>query len=153
MNIWLPETSLAQMRAEASHWSPLETGGILLGYVSESDEIVVTTAIGSGPKAKRTETRYVHDVEYEIAQAERLYMKSGKPDLYLGDWHTHPGGRGLMSWLDRKTLLDIAKSGTALHQPIMLILEEPAWGVCAWRFRRQNLLRLPVIALMEVHVY
>lgn len=145
MNIWLNKACLSQMREEASLWAPLETGGILLGYTSAENDVVVTTVIGSGPKAKHYRHRYEHDAEYERAESSRLYMRSGNPDFYLGDWHTHPGGRARMSWLDRKTLADIVKRGETIAGPITLILGEPPWELCAWRCQRLNIFGIPVI--------
>ena len=144
MNIWLNKQCLSQMRTEASRWVPLETGGILLGYTSADDDLVVTTVIGCGPKAKHYRHRYEHDAEYERAEASRLYMQSGAPDFYLGDWHTHPGGRARMSWLDRKTLAAMVKQGETVVGPVTLILGEPDWTLCAWRCQRLNLFGMPV---------
>ena len=144
MNIWLTEHCLAQMRTDATRWSPLETGGILLGYTSAEDDVVVTSVIGSGPTAKHYRHRYEHDAEYERSEASRLYMQSGAPDFYLGDWHTHPGGRARMSWTDRRTLADIFKRKEAIAAPITLILGEPDWTPCAWRCQRLNLFGMPV---------
>lgn len=42
---------------------------------------------------------------------------------YLGDWHTHPGGRARPSHLDKKTLGDIAAFDAARQpNPVMLIV-------------------------------
>lgn len=132
------------MRAEAAQWAPLETGGILLGYVSAEDDVVVSTVIGAGPKAKHYRHRYEHDAEFERSEASRLYMRSGAPDFYLGDWHTHPGARARMSWTDRRTLADIFKRKEAIEAPITLILGEPSWTPFAWRCQRLNLFGMPV---------
>ena len=145
MNIWLNDECLSQMREEASLWSPLETGGILLGYTSAENDVIVTTVIGAGPKAKHFRSRYEHDAEYERFEADRLYKRTGDPDFYLGDWHTHPGGRARMSWLDRKTLASIAKRGETIAGPVTMILGEPNWKLCAWRCQRLNLLGMPVV--------
>jgi integrative and conjugative element protein (TIGR02256 family) len=145
MNIWLSEECLSQMRVEAAEWAPLETGGILLGYVSGEHDVVVNAVIGSGPKAKHYRHRYEHDSEYERAEASRIYMRSGAPDFYLGDWHTHPGGRASMSWLDRKTLAAMARKGETIPGPITLILGEPHWEPGAWRCLRVNIFGMPLV--------
>ena len=153
MNIWLNETSLIQMREEASAWAPLETGGILLGYTSGESDVVVNTVIGTGPKAKHYRHRYEHDAEYEQSECKRLFERSGHPDFYLGDWNTHPGGRARMSWLDRKTLALIAKRGETIPRPVTLILGEPGWEVSAWRCQRLNLFGNPVSRDLDVHIF
>lgn len=93
--------------------------------ISNEQNVVVNTVIGSGHKAKHYRHRYEHHSEYERQKQAGFYMRSGARDFYLGDWHMHPGGRACMNWVDRKTLAAIARKGETILGPITLILGEP----------------------------
>lgn len=133
--VWLPEAAYGEMIAEANVRSPLETGGVLLGYRSSNGcDAVVTTVIGPGPKAKHSSHRFVPDYEFQEAEIARLYHRSPHELFYLGDWHTHPGGAAEMSARDKKALKRISTHTDArVPEPIMVILAGgPTWKNSAW---------------------
>ena len=61
------------MIAEARDWTPLETGGILMGYWSlTGSEVVITHTIGAGPAAihRRSELRTRLDISAEANRTD-----------------------------------------------------------------------------------
>lgn len=151
--LWLARTSLEAMAREAASRHPSETGGVMLGYADEGDDVVVTTIIGPGPRAIHARSRFVPDHAYHVAEVARLYEASGRRWTYLGDWHTHPDAPAYLSPTDADTLEQIAGARMArVPRPVMLILgqqagdrggyahREAGWHVGAWRFVRPRAL-------------
>lgn len=124
------------MRSEADRVAPAETGGVVLGW-SNTDrrEVVVTNALGPGPEAVHTATGFLPDGEWHDREVDHVYQRSGRLVTYLGDWHTHPGGRGLLSLTDFRTLARISRNPEArAPQPLMLILAHGTpWTLVAWQ--------------------
>jgi len=112
------------MELEAKRVFPLETGGVLLGYSSDStDEVVVRTVVGPGPLARHDASGFLPDQRYHEAEVARLYAESGRTWTYLGDWHTHPNSTAGLSLTDRRTLGRVSRANAArVTFPIMAIL-------------------------------
>lgn len=141
MSLWLPEELYSQMTTEASKWSPLETGGVLMGFISVSRDVVVTAIVHAGPEAKRTRISFRPDSRFQDNGIAKQYEASGRQDCYLGDWHSHPKGSPSMSWRDRRTLQDIAEYGPArIANPVMVILYGDKWRIAVWQFSRKRFL-------------
>lgn len=124
------------MRELATRRAPLETGGILLGYEADDQQVVVTAIIGPGPNAKHRRFRFRPDYDDQQHRLEAHFARTNGRETYLGDWHTHPFGDCALSWLDQRVLLRIANarsSGTA--RPIMVVLADgnPNWNIYARR--------------------
>ena len=135
MCLWLRRAVDVALQQAAAQKDPHETGGVLMGY-EQDDSTVVTTCIGPGPKAIHTRTSFVPDYDYQEREIARVYKESGRVSTYLGDWHTHPGGRLRLSRIDRDTLRRIAAHPPArMARPVMVILAggEP-WRLGAWRW-------------------
>ena len=57
---------------------------------------------------------------YTVAQ---IFKSSGGSITYLGDWHTHPNSKPMLSMLDRRTLTRIALTPESqTSYPVMAIL-------------------------------
>ena len=125
------------MQSLANERYPLETGGVLIGYVGDNsrDEVVVTAVTGPGPKASHAAHSFKPDHEYQVEEIARHYRRSNRLFTYLGDWHTHPDSVAALSRRDKKTLKHIASHREArLERPTMAILGEgPSWMLMAWR--------------------
>lgn len=137
--LWLPELIVAELIAEANAWYPVETGGVLLGYESE-DGLVVTDHVDAGPNAVRSRLSFAADAEYQLEEIARIYERSGRIHIYVGDWHSHPESSPTYSITDRAALREV--SGSTLgrcERPLMLILggSDP-WMAVAWRYRRSR---------------
>ena len=126
---------------EGARVYPLETGGVLMGYVDRrAAAVVVTHVVGPGPGAVHERTAFSPDQEWHESEVARLYAESGRTCTYLGDWHTHPDGQPVLSSADRATLRTIARSPEARCQrPLILIAAIEASGrvdVRAYQRRR-----------------
>jgi integrative and conjugative element protein (TIGR02256 family) len=126
--VWIAENALRELSREAAQRTPLETGGLLLGYWSSGpngEEVLVEDIIGPGPEAQHERRRFTPDAHWQCQQLATAYASSGRITTYLGDWHSHPGGSPTPSRRDRKTARAIAKSPAArAPRPLMLILGE-----------------------------
>lgn len=147
--LWCESGPWQEMVAEASDRGLRETGGVLLGWRNGAD-VVVSHVVGPGPNAQHRRTAFHPDSAWQAARIGELYEESGRRLEYLGDWHTHPGGRPWPSRRDERTLRHIAGSAEArCPDPVMVILgssradEDSAWRVGAfvrracsrWRWR------------------
>lgn len=122
MITWISKRGIELMQAEANRCYPLETGGVLAGYLADNGEIVIHAAFGPGPQAKHKRYRFEPHHEWQCQQLNKLYEESGGVHVYVGDWHTHPDASGSMSLLDQFTLRSIAKHpNTRLATPLMII--------------------------------
>lgn len=87
---WLSCSAKQAIEAEATARFPQETGGVLMGYWDAlGRDVVITTAIGPGPKARHGRTTFSPDHQYQLEAIARYYDTSGRRFTYLGDWHTH----------------------------------------------------------------
>lgn len=156
--LWIAGCQFEELETEAIEKSPLETGGVLLGYwgTDNQSDAIVTHIIGPGPKAIHCKTRFVPDHEFQLAQLSKIYEESGRQTQYLGDWHTHPGGTGYPSEQDRTTIFRIARCRTArVQRPIMLIVYGgPCWSAYAWQCLRPKLLcRNGVVQRIAIEIF
>lgn len=111
----------------AEHWAnqkfPYETGGMLLGYIAENNDPVITNLIGAGPKAIHQTNYFLPDAEYQQHQLNTIFYETSGQVTYLGEWHTHPLSDPVPSGLDKQTLMRIAKAPeSCIEQPLMMIL-------------------------------
>lgn len=119
--VWIEGCELERMVAEADQWFPLETGGVLAGYIRDG-QYVVMQVIGPGPGADHESMRFEPDHEWQCRELDRIFADTAGVCSYLGDWHTHPLGVTNLSPLDCRTLAKIAASVEArAPQPLMII--------------------------------
>jgi integrative and conjugative element protein (TIGR02256 family) len=152
--VWMPRQKLQLVTHDARRWSPLETGGVLMGYRAGSD-VVVQDVVDAGPLAIRSRHSFLPDQESQLSGIADLYERSGRITTYLGDWHSHPTGEVRMSRTDERTLIRIAASIEArTPEPLMMIVrgeEYRVWQASlrpGWWRRRVFVLRE-----MKVRVY
>lgn len=135
IHVWLGENSVRLMTEEADDKAPRETGGLLAGYwTQDRNEVVITTLVGPGPKAKHGNFTYRPDYDYQREEMRNIFDSSKGDVTYLGDWHTHPGGRARLSILDHLVLWRIARRKEAFApQPLMLVWSGPnPWTPKIW---------------------
>jgi integrative and conjugative element protein (TIGR02256 family) len=135
----LAESVLRTIGDEATRQFPLETGGVLVGYCSPDwSRVVVTAVSGPGHGAIHARSRFNPDAEFQAEFVAKSYRDSGRIWQYLGDWHCHPSGVAKPSWIDRRTLCNIAKDPLArTRKPLMLIAagQPRAWQLSAWQLQ------------------
>lgn len=136
---------LDQMLVEGRRTYPLETGGVLMGFVT-ANRAVVTSVVGPGPRAVHRRRSFTPDAEWQQQRVAELYERAGRRDTYLGDWHTHPGGSTRASFTDWLAARTIARSRDArCPNPVMLILAFKAAGFLsagAYRWHRGRMVRI-----------
>jgi integrative and conjugative element protein (TIGR02256 family) len=77
-----------------------ETGGILLGSV-EGGRAVIRHAGRRGPAAVRSSVFFLRDLLHARQLAQHVYDVDGS--VWIGEWHTHPGGGAHPSEADLRT--------------------------------------------------
>jgi integrative and conjugative element protein (TIGR02256 family) len=121
--LWISYPIFQRMIDEAEKWAPYETGGVLMGYQAQNNDLVVTDLIGAGDNATHKYTGFTPDQDYQLEQIAQVYVRSGGTITYLGDWHTHPNSKPEPSLLDKRTLTRIALTPESKNiRPIMAIL-------------------------------
>lgn len=137
-NFWIPRRVLAEIKTLASLSYPMETGGMLLGYIADNNDVVVTAIIGPGPAAKSSRNAFEPDAEFQQVELEAHYRATEGMESYLGDWHTHPHGSSIPSRTDKSTLAHIAfTTSSRIKHPIMAIAGNATggWELEAFRFQ------------------
>lgn len=138
---WISQSVLVRIRQEAEKKAPLETGGLLIGYVStDDDDVVITDMIGPGPRAKHLKWTFRPDYIHHRKEVARIFDESEGDLTYLGDWHSHPSAPSYLSFLDKHALRNIARfPGNHINRPIMMVLggvdreKRCVWTPCVWR--------------------
>jgi integrative and conjugative element protein (TIGR02256 family) len=152
---WISKAALASMLKEANRCLPNETGGVFMGYWSDSRSVVITNVIGPGPNARHCQYSFHPDVKYHDGEIERIYLRSSRLHTYLGDWHTHPKGSISTSRKDRKTLLAIAFDPWArAPRPLMGILAgRHGWTLAIWSWQGRDFLWMSKVAFAKVELF
>ena len=144
---WFSEPVIRSLLVEADRIFPLETGGVMMGYWSESkDEVVICHTSGPGPRAIHTEHSFIPDYDYQESEIARLYEESGRVHTYLGDWHTHPHEAVYLSPKDERALRKVASFSEArAPMPIMAILGggDLEWYIGAWCYVPRRMMHFP----------
>lgn len=119
---WIPKSAYLKMCALGKQSFPLETGGMLLGYVADNSDVVVKAIIGPGPNAIHRRYRFSPDAVYQQEELSEHHLRTNGRETYLGDWHTHPLGSTSLSLMDKRTLTRIAFTpSSGISKPIMAI--------------------------------
>lgn len=139
--VWLTDRAADDITSEAAARSPLETGGVLVGWrLRGGAEIVVARAIGPGPHASHGRYRFDPDGAWTDRQVERVYAASGRMITYVGDWHSHPNGSPSLCNTDLTTLKAISRRPEArCPRPVMIIAAGSAhdWTLTAHLLRKR----------------
>jgi len=152
--VTLSQSVLYRMTAEAARRFPKESGGVLLGFSDPDNQRIacVVDQLGPGPKSKHHAHRFEPDGKWQDEQIGLKYEKSGRTITYLGDWHSHPRGKGGPSGLDQSTAKSIAHCKEARNRhPLMLILfgRPGHWGISCHRYGWRRLRPIEVIVEPE----
>lgn len=134
--VWIHKSVYEKLSFEADSKHPMETGGILMGYFGNPDNVsVITHATGPSPNAVHLRSHYKPDQDFDEFQIASMYFKSNRRTVYLGDWHSHPAPFDGLSNRDKRTLRKIALYKSArIKTPLMLILScNSQWNATIWR--------------------
>ena len=125
---WIADSHYDRMRVDAKKYYPLETGGVLVGYVTKDGEYVVTEVILGGPKAERRPLSFMADTKWQREQCDAIWDKTHGTEQYIGDWHTHPDNTVFLSTRDVACLKVIADEPTCLDNPLMVVFGGPGFS-------------------------
>lgn len=144
--VWLSEGAWDAIISEATAKEPLETGGVLLGYWASPTEVVVTRAVGPGPNAAHRRTSFVPDHAFHLAEIAAHYDRTAGVEVYLGDWHTHPGAvNATPSSKDKSAVKRIAADAEARAPKALAMIatgEGCVWEPSCWVGRLEPLLAI-----------
>lgn len=134
MKAWLAASAKDFLMEEAQRAENVETGGVLLGYWGGTpNEPVISTITGPGKRARHRPDSFSPDQSFHETEIARICRESFGRVVYLGDWHSHPGGDTELSRRDVRTLERISTSAAArAPTPLMLILAGPPWDIAIW---------------------
>ena len=126
--VFIHPAALQLMRSLTLQTPGIETGGILVGRIRESMEIVIESASGPGPNAHRSATGFDRDVSY----CQRFVDEQAVAGLlYIGEWHSHPTEDNRPSQTDLASLRQVAQHSNYLTtQPIMIIMSRSGEPAC-----------------------
>ena len=121
-HVFVVETVLNIFRGESRRAGWRETGGPLVGYLSDDGAVVITGAGGPGPKAQRRLTSVEIDGRHATSFCSHIYHQSNGSLDYIGDWHRHTLWSLQPSKSDEEAMLQVVLSGScSLEAPISLI--------------------------------
>lgn len=144
------------MIAEALRSSPLETGGVLMGYwAQDGGQVVITHSIAAGPAAKHGDSTFEPDAIYQQKQVAQIYADSGRLYTYLGDWHSHPQPGEQLSRRDKRTLYLIGTDRRArTATPIMgIITRRPRWDLILWKASIRRFARKVSLSRLQIRSF
>lgn len=100
-----------------------ETGGLLIGYWTQDDDVVVAETTHSGPRARRSPFGFEPDIVEDDEVIARKFAETQGALTYVGDWHTHPLGPLRPSRRDHIAARLVAKSPEArTPRPLVAIV-------------------------------
>lgn len=122
-DIFIKRDAISFIKNEVKKTSnEVETGGILMGYYTVKDEVVITHCCGPGPKAKQRKYSVTLDSAHAQKFVDVIYLQTIGKITYIGDWHSHTSNNLTPSRTDKKELNKIAKNKSSrLEMPIMMI--------------------------------
>jgi integrative and conjugative element protein (TIGR02256 family) len=86
---------ITQMHFQRDHRLPNETGGVLLGKIDNDEQVIYVSAILiSPPDSIEWPTSYIRGIEGLPTKIEHLMHVTNNELSYIGEWHSHPAGRG-----------------------------------------------------------
>ncbi len=119
---------VAQIRRERL---PRETGGVLLGSIDASRKIIyVVSTLPSPPDSREWPTSYIRGSRGLTEQMERVERVTAGQISYIGEWHSHPEGAGVLpSEDDRRALGYLSELRASDGLPgVFLIVGEAGFG-------------------------
>ena len=110
MNIYISKDAIKFINNEVKKSRNIETGGILLGVILQTKDILITHASGPGPKAIKKRNEFRKDCDYADRMLNLLYRKYSVD--FLGEWHKHPNNCINYSLKDFESMVKISKINT-----------------------------------------
>lgn len=99
-----------------------ETGGPMVGYVTDDNAIVIKDVAGPGSHGIRRFLSVWIDGDHSQRFSDQAFHQSGGTVDYVGDWHCHPGFSVRPSGRDHAAIKEMAEIKGILSHPISMIL-------------------------------
>ena len=115
-----------QMTEIADRASPIETGGILLGYRSGRSVRVVGVAEVTDPDATEASFMLRQDAAQARLDEIRSHFPEGSPVGFVGDWHVHPRSCPPSS-VDRRALSRLGRHYRRRVVSVVVVRERAGW--------------------------
>lgn len=123
---------------EAGSFRFRETGGVIFGYRTSDDDVVLTEVTGPGPRACHGFRSFRPDTRYCQARLAETYQQSNGAITYQGEWHTHPHGLTSPSRLDMKSMMRLATDPDVRQPTPILWVFRPADEVLGMRWQEEH---------------
>jgi integrative and conjugative element protein (TIGR02256 family) len=120
-HVFLTAAAFDQIAEIASNRGDDEIGGVLVGYATEDDALVVTDASGPGPRGKCTPHTVRIDGRYATEFCAIAAKSTHGATQYLGDWHVHTTASAEPSSVDMVALKKLPKLN-AWNYPIFSLV-------------------------------
>lgn len=122
--IYITKSALERIEAEVLCSKGIETGGILVGVLLKTGDIMLTHATSPGPKATKAKNYFQKDFNYTVQVFNVLYLKYSVD--YLGEWHKHPNDCINYSPKDERSMCEI----TAVNiRPCFFIIVDDSFSL------------------------
>lgn len=92
---------LDSIKVESLKWNDLETGGILIGYISiPTQTIVITGQLEAPEDSERGKTKFSSGIKDLSQKIQEIQHSSAMMITQLGTWHSHPNSSSNPSSID-----------------------------------------------------
>lgn len=123
--------------AETLSKDPIETGGILVGYVTNNGVWVVIEMVSPGINTKNSSVYFEYDVDFVNYMVNVVASHYKMRMSVLGLWHRHPGSMDFFSTTDDETNLKFAQE-TPLGAISGLVNCDPQMRITMYHVSRQG---------------
>lgn len=141
MKVHYHKELLAFFEGQVKKFGRVETGGILLGWIDENSNIIVSKATDAGSNAIHDDVYFKADADYIDMIIDIEYANSGGKVVYLGEWHTHPQVHPEPSLVDLNSLREIVESSGKPN--LLLILGAVGFSKTNFTSQSVSIIKLP----------
>lgn len=139
------------MKHECEGSRGIETGGILIGHITEKGNYIISRATQPGPNAVKTQILFERDEKFCQKELENALKELGSKGIYLGEWHYHPKGSNFPSGIDIKSLTEIAQQKNYhIDKPILIILSSAFEYAITIHDRNSQCVQLPLNVVRNI---
>lgn len=114
---------------------PVETGGILLGYILDNGFWIVTEVIPPGKSSVNQYAYFEYDTEFVNYVANRIAHQFKYPPQVLGLWHRHPGSMDTFSSVDDGTNATFSNNNRAYGAISALVNLDPKFRITIYHVK------------------
>lgn len=136
----------------ADRATPIETGGILLGYRSGRSVRVVGAAEVADPNATEASFTLRRDAAQARLDEVRSHFPAGSPVGFVGEWHVHPQASPPSS-IDRRSIARLGRHYRRRVVSVVVVREQTSWVphglVATWTRSRPCPVRIDNLGAVE----